>query len=467
MVRLIDNHIAGLLAKQGVDPRFVALKQDYASRSLGKEHSPYARFWEDPISDIRVMVTSGLPMIDAYGNHHELIWRERGGILENGNNIFHCVIKEGTVRLIVLSDQPYGIKKDTECSYHAQLIINGSEVLPNNSIPLILATDPTNENYHDNVLLIQYATICRRRIRIIEGRYRERWFIDANPNGKVEIRHNKTGKLPLKFGYAFDANGFPVEVKVTGSSEIIEASEFDRPDIKYPVEIGGSLTVYPDAGTGNTTVDGWTYHLEKETWAFHQTAVGTNADDVGDYVRFGIASTTLARWWWMSRTQITLDATAIPDDAIKTAVTLTIYGESKVDALGISPTANIFSSNPANNNAIVAGDHDSLGNTPFATAITYANYETGTPGNPNTFTFNEAGRTAVSLSVITELGIREEQYDAENDEPAHGDTLNSFFDAWSADKGVGYKPTLVVTYYIPKVPVTDGDLIGIPVIRKS
>jgi len=42
-----DPVLLSALAKQGIDKDFVEFVQDYAPRSLGKEHSPYAKFYRD------------------------------------------------------------------------------------------------------------------------------------------------------------------------------------------------------------------------------------------------------------------------------------------------------------------------------------------------------------------------------------------------------------------------------------
>ena len=45
----------------------------------GQEYSPYARIFRDLKSGKRFMVISGLPMVDAYGQSHELGWTGQEG----------------------------------------------------------------------------------------------------------------------------------------------------------------------------------------------------------------------------------------------------------------------------------------------------------------------------------------------------------------------------------------------------
>ncbi|KKN14780.1 hypothetical protein LCGC14_0992660 [marine sediment metagenome] len=445
-----DPLVLKRLAEQGIDKNYVEFFHDYDIRSRGKGRSPFTKTYRDLQSGKRMLVSSGLPMVDAYGFRHELQWQERNGVLENGNNIFHSVIDNGTIRLIVLSDQPYGIMKDTECSYHAQLFINGSEVLPSSVTPLILATDPVNPNYHDNVVLWQYATICRRRIRIIEGRYRERWLIDGHPNGRVEIRHNKSGVLSLKLGTASDAVGDNLKVTVTGDSEIIEASEFD--DKVFPVEIGASLTVFPDAHEELASVDGYTEHDAIASWTTLVNGVGT----------FAIDTANSYPWWaykdWISpnyrairRSLQLFDTSPLGGDANISASTYSIRGVGKTLPFAHSPAGNIYSAAPVSNIALEAGDFNSCGTDPYCDSpITYPNWDIT---DFNDFVQNATGLAAISKTGVTKISGRESNYDVPNNPPGT-DSLGFTAQcaAYSAEQGSGFKPKLVITYSLPAYP---------------
>jgi len=174
------------LLRQDIDYKTVEITQDYATRMAGKQRSPYAKFYKDLKSNKQFSVISTMPMVDAYGQAHELTWRDNNGVIENGNNIFHGVIDKGVVRLIALSDQPDGAKKDDEVNFHPQLFIGGVEVLPLLAVPRLLETDPINGNYHNNVLEWDYG-VCRRRVRLIEGRFLGSWVFLTNPKGEVAI----------------------------------------------------------------------------------------------------------------------------------------------------------------------------------------------------------------------------------------------------------------------------------------
>ncbi len=442
-----DSVVIGELLRQDIDNDYVEFYQDYAKRGIGK--SPYMKTYRDLITGNQLSVFSGLPMVDAYGLKYDLTWREKEGVFENGNNIFHCIVKNGTIRLILLSDQPNGIKKDAECSYHAQLFVNGSEVLPKSSNPIILETDPTNENYHYNVLEWDYG-VCKRRVRIIEGRFKEWWVFPSNPNNNVRIKHNHTGSLPISLGFSQCAEGDPSKlgVVVVGDEEIIPASEFNGR--LYPVEIGASLTVNPDTGTGSTTVDGDTRQLEAggETWANMYGGTGNEHTDTANTIfsPVYIQSTTASKWLYLIRGLWTLDTSPLGASANISAATFSLMGTaSKTDNLSASPKGNIYAAAPASDNDLVNGDFTTLSSTPFSdTDITYAAWVLDTFYND--FAFNATGIAAISKTGITKLGGRDVDYDVGQTEPNYVDSAASRMSSWGADKGVGKKPKLVITY---------------------
>ena len=87
-----DSILAAFLAGQGINRDGVELTHDYALRSGNHSCSPYRKVYTDLNSDKKFLVVSGLPMVDAYGQKHELEWRDKNGVIESGNNIFHSVV---------------------------------------------------------------------------------------------------------------------------------------------------------------------------------------------------------------------------------------------------------------------------------------------------------------------------------------------------------------------------------------
>lgn len=468
-----DPLVLGVLAEQGIDPEFVEFFQDYAPRSLGKEHGPYAKFYRDLKSGKRFMVTSGLPMVNADGVKVHVGWEKIGNTYRSLPNQFFAQVIGRRVLLRLINDQPDGTKKNNQAVWEPQLFLNGVEQTCGAAV--LLDLDPYNENYHQNVLEWDYG-VCKRRIRIIEGRFRERWLFESNPHGDIRIKHNFTGSLKLNLGYAQDAEGKEFKVTITDDEEIVEASEFDKtayPDeVVYPVEIGAGLTVYPDASIHNTTVDG---HVGRQTsndiWADVVLNPG-NANDATSVwtVPYFIQTNTVPGGWWNNRRFIaTLDATGLPAAAVIDSAEFDLRGRSpgdgglKVDNLGITPNANIYGSTPASDNVLVNADYGETGTTPFCdTPITFAGWAEGY----NVFALNAAGIAAISKVLMTKFSAQNANYDVAerldpgNHAPNWTATLFSYMAAYPADKGSGYKPKLVITYHLIIEGSANGEGIG-------
>lgn len=445
-----DKQLLKRLAEQGIDPEFVEFWHDYAPRNKGKEYSPYAKFYRDLKSNKRFMVVSGLPKVNAVGQKIVVGWDETevGKKYKLKTNIFDAEIEERQVIVEVLNDQPSGAKKGDKVIWEPQLFLNGIE--QSCSEPVLLDVDPINENYHQNTLEWDYG-ICKRRLRIIEGRLRERWFFAVNPNGTIKIKHNLEGKL--KLGYAHDAKLNVLQVSVIGDEEIVEASELNK--AIYPVEIGASATYYPDADAETSSVDGYAWQGTPDAaWNTLVVGAGSDAYDARVWLDIGLwhSDPTEPLWATLWRSIILFDTSGLPDGCTVSAATLTIYGSGKVDPSSAAPTSNVYASNPASNTALVAGDYNSLGSTAFCdTAIAYADWNTGDPGDPNDFAFNGTGIAAISKTSVSKFGTRNVNYDLADSAPPWGSDEETGLYAHSADKGTGYKPKLVVTYTVPAV----------------
>lgn len=128
-----------------------------------------------------------------------------------------------------------------------------------------------------------------------------------------------------------------------------------------------------------------------------------------------------------------------------TAAVLSVRGYDKWDTNSFIPNVNIYSSSPASNTAIAAGDFDSFGSTAFATAITYAGFSTGY----NDFTFNSTGIAAINKSGISKFGARNASYDVAASAPTWASGGEAAMRIFYSEYGSGYKPKLVITYTPP------------------
>jgi hypothetical protein len=429
-----DPVLALALKAQGVDKGGVAMEQDYGRRDAVTDRSPYAKFYRDLNSDRRFAVICGQPMVDAYGQTHELAWRDNRGVIESGNNIFHAAITGLDTRLVALSNQPGGMQKNEEILFHPQLFIRGSEVNPLSPFPRLLETDPVNGNYHNNVLEWDYGVFLRR-IRLIEGRFLGSWVFVTNPGADVRIRYNQSGKYRLRLG----------QFAVTPDEEFIPAGYFGITFPAYPLTISDTATFYPDADPETTTVDGRVLHVQSDaTWAGLVAAAGNSADDSGATQTFTYyrSYTSSGKYDILGRSIFLFNVSIAGTIA---GAVFSVFGCGKLDGSSSAPNINLYSSNPAANNVLQAGDFDSLGSTPFCdTPVTYAGWNTA---GYNNFTLNAAGLSAVPVSGIAKLGLRNANYDAANSAPAWVSAQVSHLQGYASEQGTGYKPKLVITYY--------------------
>lgn len=438
-----DKLVLKRLAEQGIDKDYVEFWHNYAPRSKGKEYSPYAKFYKDLKSDKRIMVVSGLPKVKALGHKIEVGWLFAKDKYYSKANLFSAIVDGGQVKLTCLSDQPYGAKKFDRVIYQPQLFLNGAEISPIPDKPILLDVDPINENYHRNTLEWDYG-ICKRRVRIIEGRFRERWIFPQNPGGGVRIKHNQQGNYRLRLGV----------YKINDDEELVPAEAFINPEFGYPFEIRASATYYPDAHVETASVDGMVGYSSGSNggdlvWADIRGHGGNIfRDDTPTADNPAWLQTTADQDYYkiLYRSIYLFDTSGLGSGAVISAAVFSFYGSAKADTFGITPDLCVYSSDPASNTALADGDYDSLGATEYSSIVTYAAYSAS---GYNDFTLNATGRGIIDKTGITKLGIREHTHDAHNSEPTWASEKHYYFSGYMADKGTGFKPKLVVTYTVP------------------
>ena len=206
-----------------------------------------------------------------------------------------------------------------------------------------------------------------------------------------------------------------------------------------------TLTVYPAVGA-NSPVDGFVAEFSTDlTWANIIIAAGSLSSATGGsaFVNLISSSSTNNQWAHLYRGIFLFDTSPLTADANISATVLSLYGYSKTDGLSITPDVNVYTSNPANNDALVNGDFTTLGSVAQCdTAITYANQNAA---GYNDFTFNATGRGNVSKTGISKFGARNANYDVAANAPSWSDSLSSGLSIRYADNGSD-KPKLVVTY---------------------
>ncbi|MFA5261427.1 MAG: hypothetical protein WC450_09385, partial [Candidatus Omnitrophota bacterium] len=208
-----------------------------------------------------------------------------------------------------------------------------------------------------------------------------------------------------------------------------------------------TLTRYPDASSGATTVDGMAGRISvNETWSTIRAGAGNTSAVTGNfYLTQIISSGTSNQWAYINRAIMTFDTSSLGASVTITAAVLSIYGSSKVDNLGITPNVDIYTSTPVANNNVENADYGNIGSTSqTGSPIAYNDFSTSAY---NAFTFNATGRGNISKTGISKFGVRNASYDVSGTGPAWQSTKTSRIIGVDADGGgTTTGPKLVITY---------------------
>lgn len=437
-----DEPVLKELQKQGINKADVVLEQDYAPKVAGKKQSPYSKVYKDTKSGKYILVSQGLPQVTDDGAPIDVGWTQQGNKFVEKNNLFKATVDGNNVELKVRNDQPDGRKANDKLNFHAQLFLNNVEQTP--AGPTLLAVDPTNSNYINNVLEWDYG-IAKRRLRLIEGNVLGSWVFNANPGGEVRLKYNQTGDYKLKLG----------QYKFNDDEERVSSAQFNSAQYPFTVnDTGGPY--YPNASgdPSPTSVDGYVGRTGfDENWAAIIANAGNDSSGSGasSYPVYIGASTTLDQWNTLLRGIYLFDASGLPDAAVVSSATLSLYGVSKSDEFPITPNINIYASTPASPTALVDADYGRTGGanpTPFSdTPKTYADWSTGAY---NDFDLNASGIAAISTTTVSKFSARNANYDAAGSAPlTWGSGKISFLEAYNSEQGTGFKPKLTLIYDTP------------------
>lgn len=203
-----------------------------------------------------------------------------------------------------------------------------------------------------------------------------------------------------------------------------------------------TLTVYPDANTETTSVDGYIRLVQADSNPWTNTvnaADGDSADDSSaDLV---VSAENVSSNDRIFRIITLFDTSALTTSANISDAVYSLHGDSSIISAA-AWTWRVVSSNPASNTSLAVGDYDSLGSTAFASDYASGSYNAT---NYNDMTLNDAGKAAISLNGITKFGVREVDHDIGDSDP--GDNNRYLAQFRSADQaGTADDPKLVITY---------------------
>jgi len=208
-------------------------------------------------------------------------------------------------------------------------------------------------------------------------------------------------------------------------------------------------TFYPDPDTESTSVDGTVQATPAggDTWTNIQAHAGSSAADAFSGGGPTKIETDSDDWTTLSRMITLFDTSAIDDADEISSATYSLHGRTPTDNSFTATDwgVNVYSSAPASNTALAAGDFDSLGTTAYSdTAIVIGSWDTA---DYNDYTLNASGIAAISKTGITKLGARESTYDAPNSAPTFQASKSVEIRCYLAEEtGTDKDPKLVVEH---------------------
>lgn len=310
-----DPYVLCMLAKQGFGKDRIEFHKDY---SIG---NPTTKIYRDTKTGLYVAVCQGLPKVNADGaricgnspNETTVGWQLEGGLYRAKPNIFTCSVDGIATELISLGSR--FTKRGQSVGWESQVYLNGVEQFC--GAPTVLLIDPTNSNYHDNVMEWDYGC-CVRRLRQIEGFISDLEVVYSNPHGEIRVKLNQSGDLRLTLSGAVDAEGKSLG-RVEGDEEIVTAEEFDK--AVYPVTIGASLTRY------STSSDGQLGKSRAPSWiSAHDTADGDEMKLTKTYLVVQTNTEGIPVIFDCYRSYLFFGTSALGAGAIVSAATLSLYG---------------------------------------------------------------------------------------------------------------------------------------------
>jgi len=167
---------------------------------------------------------------------------------------------------------------------------------------------------------------------------------------------------------------------------------------------------------------------------------------------------TQDQYYSLVRGVLLFNTSDLTSDATISSASLFLYGKGRRSGLG-KTDFNVYASTPASNNALVDADYDNFGTTAYCdTDIDYDGFKVA---DWNEFSFNSTGKTAVSKTSVTKLGLRLATIDVGRTEPSGWVSNNrSGFEPYMRGSA-NHKPKLTVTYTLPAtdVPVSEQALV--------
>ncbi len=443
-----DEKVVTVLIDQGRKVDDVGLVRDYGEAGddgiYGVDFSlASSQVYYDTKTKESIAIFGQLPMVDSNNDKVEVSWEYTGSYYRSKENLFISTVVGTNVSFVSEDNRSDGIKDGDTLTFSPQLFLGGKEVLPVSAEPTLLAIDPFNENYSNNVLEWDY-TICKRYLRLIEGKVHGFWSFDTIPKDDITIKYNQSGSFYLALGrFSTDYDTEFVPVKAFESLQDFGSGP--------PYMINDSLTFYGNVTDAAIQVRSAVYATA------HSATEGYHLYDASDLDLRIYQGRTGGGDYYIVRSFMYFDTSALPDSSTITGATFSIRCQTNNEAHVSYGDACLYEGTQGGP-PLDIDDPEEFGSTQLTDGTWSWEYPLST-GSYDVATMNAAGLTTISKTSTSKYCLR-----SIGDKLSYGTYSNSQVDGpiiWSADKGVGYIPRLVVTYeegaaYVPRMSGAHG-----------
>ncbi|MFA5056089.1 MAG: PKD domain-containing protein [Dehalococcoidia bacterium] len=290
-------------------------------------------------------------------------WNPGTGTWQSGANIFDLIVNGSQVTAF----------QDGEEFQWDPIVYIGGQVIEAPDNPKLIAIDPTNENYQNNILEWDYD-VCIRQLRLTEGQLVENYIFNEDPCADVRIDSNAY-KTPnfiwLRDPYGYDAGLNPIKVIVDDNGKTVNASEFA--DAIYPVVVDDSI-----GGTdyGSLYCMGSSYG---DVWSRATADENTNFQG-----RNWIGQALIDGTYFVERNFLYYDTSSISTSATITSAQISLLGNNDTSATDF--------------NIVVQTGMPSHPEQPLSLNDYYKGYYSGNGGQLGTGSFSGSGYNYISLN---------------------------------------------------------------------
>jgi len=283
--------------------------------------------------------------------------------------------------------------------------------------------------------------------------------------GMKEIKIWDSAVTDLDAGTTQKIESVSTDIKSDGSGNSILTKHIKVAffsGVTYPVYTDTTTTVYPDADTESTSVDGYVYtYNQSNNWDTEHDRSASNYVQHSNttlplgYLRSNVGSPAgnigLYRWFML------FDTSGIDDDDEISAATLSFYGISTAtnnvyggDTEVSVQTCSVVQSSPASNTNLVVEDFDQCGDVDdpdegIDSGERFDPYSDWSTSQYNDIDLNSTGIGWIAKDGITKLGVRNMPDITDDDIGTF--RYNHYMNCGSADQsGTSKDPKLTVTH---------------------